>query len=254
MEKDNFFKKSLRLFLDKIMRFLFKRPAQQKSSVLEKEALSLSYEKHDNIIKNEGVLYYGSINTKISTAESNSSLFTKHQYGKAPTTETIHQMSSINAQAEVEAVSFAQGNHHLAQTTNTVIVPQLISVTAPEQVVVTEEIKPLVKKFKPTLKKMSIETLDKPVAKKAKPSKPLAIVKTNSAIKKPLSKQKDCLRVVTELASKKETQIQASLPKLASSSKKIIQKKIDQKNTESKSAEKPYQRDETLQDIDSVLA
>ena len=262
MEKDNFFKLSLRLFLDKIMQFLFKLPGQQKSPTLGKDALPPRCKKNGDIIKKEGVLYYGSVNTKLSTAEPNGSLFTKHEYGKARITEATPQMPPVKVAVVAEAVSFALSNHQ-EQSTITVIVPEPISVMVPEPVVATEMIKPLAKKAKPTVKKMSMQTLDKPAAKKAKPaaikeakpaeiktikatekkapaSKPVAMAKADSTVKKAVSKQKEGL---------KEAGMQVSLPKPAPSSKKTIQKK-----TESKLAGKPYQRDETLQDIDSVLA
>ncbi len=220
MEKENFFKLSLRLFLDKIMQFLFKRPAQQKSPALEKDALSPTCKRHGNIIKKEGVFCCGSLKTKISTAESNGSLFTNHEYGKARIAEATPQMPSINAGVVAEAVSFASSNHQ-EQSAITAIVPEVISVTVPELGVVTEVIKPLAKKAKPTVKKMSMEPLNKPAAKAAKPaakkaakatkkkaakpaaakpvkatkkkapaSKPVAMAKAGSAVKKAASKQK----------------------------------------------------------------
>lgn len=219
MEKDNFFKLSLRLFLDKIMQFLFKRPAQKKSPTLGKDALPPSCKSHSNIIKKEGVFCCGSLKTKISTAESNGSLFTNHEYGKARIAEATPQMPSINAGVVAEAVSFALSNHQ-EQSAITAIVAEPISVTVPEPVVAPEMIKPLAKKAKPTVKKMSMESRDKPARKKAKPagkkakpaiikeakpaaakpakatkkkapaSKPVAMAKADSGVKKGASKQK----------------------------------------------------------------
>lgn len=202
------------------MQFLFKRPAQQKSPALEKDALSPTCKRHGNIIKKEGVLYYGSVNTKIATAEPSSSLFTKHEYGKARIAEATPQMPPVKVAVVAEAVSFASSNHQ-EQSAITVIVPEVISVTVPELGVVTEVIKPLAKKAKPTVKKMSMEPLNKPAAKAAKPaakkaakatkkkaakpaaakpvkatkkkapaSKPVAMAKAGSGVKKAASKQK----------------------------------------------------------------